>query len=152
MAADRPRRQLTGAPGDRPVARPTAARPADDRVAIVGPANSTTNARISECSVQAACGMSAGQTAASPAAIRVRSSPTPTQPPPSITMNQVVFGLACGSIRALRANASSDDRPAPVGVDDLAGQADRPDRPVRAPVADPEPADLDRHAVPRRPG
>ena len=52
------------------------------------PVNSTMNARISECSVQAACGMSAGQTAASPAAIRVRSSPTPTQPPPSTTMNR----------------------------------------------------------------
>ena len=48
--------------------------------------NSTISARISECSVQAACGMSAGQTAASPAAMRVHSSPTPTQPPPSITM------------------------------------------------------------------
>ncbi len=30
-----------------------------------------------------------------------------TQPPPSITMNQVVFGLECGSIRPFRANASS---------------------------------------------
>ena len=75
--------------------------------------NSTMNARISECSVQAACGMSAGQTAASPAAIRVQSSPTPTQPPPSTTMNQVEFGLVCGSIRALRANASSVIVPRP---------------------------------------
>ena len=70
-------------------------------------------ARISECSVQAACGISAGQTAASPAAIRVYSSPTPTQPPPSTTMNRLVFGLACGSIRALRAKASSDTFPRP---------------------------------------
>ena len=57
--------------------------------------------------------MSAGQTAASPAAMRVHSSPTPTQPPPSTTMNQVEFGLACGSIRALRANASSVIVPRP---------------------------------------
>jgi hypothetical protein len=69
--------------------------------------NSTMNARISECSVQAACGMSAGQTAASPAAIRVHSSSTPTQPPPSMTMNQVEFGLVCGSMRAPRAKAIS---------------------------------------------
>ena len=39
-----------------------------------GPANSTTIARISECSVQAACRTSAGQRTASPAATRVRSS------------------------------------------------------------------------------
>jgi hypothetical protein len=70
-------------------------------------------ARISECSVQAACGMSAGQTAASPAAIRARSSPTPTQPPPSTTMNNVMFGLACASVRALRAKASSETLPRP---------------------------------------
>ena len=68
--------------------------------------------------------MSAGHRTASPAATRVRSSPTPTQPPPSMTMNQVVFGLACGSIRASRAKASSLTTPRAVGVDDLAGQPD----------------------------
>ena len=57
--------------------------------------------------------MSAGQTAASPAAIRVCSSSTPTQPPPSTTMKRVVFGLECGSIRAPRAKASSDTVPRP---------------------------------------
>ena len=71
------------------------------------PANSTTKARISECSVQAAWVMSAGHRTASPAATRARSSPTPTQPPPSMTMNHVVLGLAWGSIRASRLNASS---------------------------------------------
>ena len=74
-------------------------------------ANSTMKARISECSVQAACGMSAGHRTASPAATRVRSSPTPTQPPPSMTMSQVVFGAEYGSIRAPRANASSEMAP-----------------------------------------
>ena len=74
-------------------------------------ANSITNARISECSVHAACGMSAGHRTASPAATRVRSSPTPTQPPPSMTISQVVFGTACGSIWAPRANASSEITP-----------------------------------------
>src|SRR4029078_12846506 len=51
--------------------------------------------------------MWAGHRTASPAATRVRSSSTPTQPPPSITMNQEVFGLECGSIAAPRANAIS---------------------------------------------
>ena len=53
--------------------------------ASAGPLNSTTIARIGEPSVQAACSTSGGQTTASPAATRPRSSPTPTQPPPSIT-------------------------------------------------------------------
>ncbi len=76
--------QLADAPVDWQVAAfVTAAR--QDRARSSDPANSTTKARISECSVQAACGMSAGQTAASPAAIRVHSSPTLTQPPPSTT-------------------------------------------------------------------
>ena len=57
-----PRRQLAGAPRDRrDRPAPTAAGAADDAVSrSSAPMNSTTNARISECSVQAACGMSAG--------------------------------------------------------------------------------------------
>ena len=89
--------------------------------------------------------MSAGQRAASPAAIRVRSSPTATQPPPSITMNQVVFGLACGSIRAFRAKASSETVPRPSEWMTWPVSPTEPGRAVRAPMADPEPADLDRH-------
>ena len=77
------------------------------------PASSTTKARISECSVHAEWIRLAGQTAASPAAILVRSSPTPTQPPPSTTMKYVVFGFECGSILALRAKASSATIPRP---------------------------------------
>ena len=127
------------------------AAPALDRVAVVGSGELDDEARISECSVQAACGMSAGQTAASPAAIRVHSSPTPTQPPPSMTMNQVEFGLACGSIRAFRANASSDTVPRPSEWRTWPVSPTEPDRPVRAPVADAEPADLDRHRPGRRP-
>ena len=42
-----------------------------------------------------------------------------------------------------------DHAPA-VGVDDLAGQADRTRRPVRAPVTDAEAADLDGHRAGRR--
>ena len=109
------------------------------------PASSTTIARISECSVHAAWITSAGQRTASPAAIRVRSSPTPTQPPPSMTMNQVVFGLACGSIRRAAGEGELGDDAAAVAVDDLAGHPGRARRPVRPSVADPEAADLDRH-------
>src|SRR4051812_23322800 len=109
-----------------------------------GPMNSTTKARISECSVQAAWGMSAGQTAASPAAIRVRSSPTPTQPPPSTTMNRVMFGFACASVRALR-EGELGHVATPVRVEHLAAQPDRSDGAARTPVPDAEPADLDRH-------
>ena len=55
--------------------------------------------------------MSAGQTAASPAAIRVRSSPTPTQPPPSTTMNRSCSGWrAARSARCARRRAR---RPSP---------------------------------------
>ena len=83
---------------------------------------------------------------ASPAAIRVRSSPTPTQPPPSMTMNQVVFGLACGSIRAPRAKASSADRRrAPSEWMTWPVSPIVPGRAVRPPMADAEAADLDRH-------
>ena len=106
-------------------------------------------ARISECSVQAAWGMSAGQTTASPAAIRVRSSPTPTQPPPSMTMNVVVFGLEWGSIRRVAGERQLRHVGAAVGVDDRPGQADGAGRSVWPAVADPEPADLDRHRAAR---
>src|SRR5215210_4632791 len=57
--------------------------------------------------------MSAGQTTASPAATRIRSSPTAAQPPPSMTIRYVVFGFECGSIRAPRPKASSDTTPRP---------------------------------------
>ena len=74
---------------------------------------------------------------------RVRSSPTPTQPPPSITRNQVQFGFAVrASIRApprrRRAPRSSPGRPLSMTWPSMPV---RPGRPVRAPVADPEPAD-----------
>ena len=111
--AGRPGRQLADPARDRQVLPARIAGPTHHRSLSSAPANSTINARISECSVQAACGMSAGQTAASPAAIRVRSSPTPTQPPPSTTMNNDEFGFACGSVRAFRAKASSDTFPRP---------------------------------------
>jgi hypothetical protein len=51
------------------------------------------------------------QSTASPAAMRARSSPTSTKPPPSMTTNQVVFGFECGPILPLRAKASSLMRP-----------------------------------------
>ena len=69
--------------------------------------SSTTIARICVPSVQAPWRTSGGQAAASPAWIRVRSSPTPTQPPPSITTNQVQLGFVWGAIRAWRPKASS---------------------------------------------
>ena len=107
---------------------------ADRRCWSSGPANSTTNARISECSVQAACGMSAGQIAASPAAIRVHSSPTPTQPPPSTTMNQVDVRAGVRLDPGVAGERQLGDGAAAVRMDDLAGQ---PDRTRRArPVAD----------------
>ena len=66
-------------------------------------------------------------------------------------MNQVVFGFACGSIRPFRANASSLMTPRRIAVDDLARDPGRSRRPVRAPMADAEPPDLDRHvALPSR--
>ena len=91
--------------------------------------------------------MSAGQTAASPAAILVHSSPTPTQPPPSTTMNQVEFGLVCGSIRALRANASSVTVPRPSEAMTWPVSPTEPIGPSGTPMADAEPADLDGHAA-----
>ena len=75
--------------------------------AMAGGANSTTIARMCVPSVHAACRTSGGHATASPARIRVRSSPTPTQPPPSITMNQAALGLSAARSGALRANASS---------------------------------------------
>ena len=71
-----------------------------------------------------------------------RSPPTATQPPPSITTNQVVFGFECGSIRAFRAKASSLISRAR-RVDHLAGDPDRAGRAVWSPVADAEPDDFD---------
>ena len=65
-----------------------------------------------ECSVQAAVdARRPARRPPRPPRSGSRSSPTPTQPPPSITTNQVVFGFECGSIRAPRANASSEIRP-----------------------------------------
>ncbi len=77
------------------------------------PANSTTIARIGPWSVHAACVTFAGQSTASPAATRRRSSPTSTQPPPSITQNQVVLGLSWGVMEPPVAKASSETSPRP---------------------------------------
>ena len=112
--------------------------------------NSTMNARISECSVQAACGMSAGQTAASPAAIRVRSL---ADADPAAALDDDELGRVRAGVRLdprVPRERELGDGAAAVGVDDLAGQPDRADRAVRTPVADAETADLDRHAVARR--
>ena len=86
-----------------------------------------------------------GQRTASPAATRSRSPSTTTQPPPSMTMNQVVFGFVCGSIRPFRANASSLITPRPSLWITWPVTPGRAGRPVLPAMADPEPADLDRH-------
>ena len=93
------------------------------------PANSTMNARISECSVQAAWVMSAGQRTASPAAIRVRSPATPTQPPPSMTMNQRRVRVGMRLDPGAAGEGELGDQAAGVAVDDLAGHAGRARRP-----------------------
>ena len=96
-AAPRPRATVPASPGPR-----RRARALEDRRAICessAPANSTTIARISAViGPRARASTPAGQRTASPAATRRCSSPTRTQPPPSITTNQVVFGLSWGSI------------------------------------------------------
>ena len=119
----RGQRALTLRHGQRPLAGTGPASPAPavsssarpSRIpraaASSAPANSTTNARISESSVQAACSTPAGQSTASPAATRARSSATRTQPPPSTITSQALFGLECRSMEARRANASSATRP-----------------------------------------
>ena len=102
------------------------------------------NARISECSVHAACGTSAGHSTASPAATRDRSSPTPTQPPPSMTMNQDVFaGVRLD--RRFAGEGQLADRATAIVVDRLAGHPDRARRTIWPSMADAEPDDLDRH-------
>ena len=60
-------------------------------------------------------------------------------------MNQVEFGFECGSMRAPRAKASSEIDAAPSEWMTWPLDADRAGRAVRPPVADAEPADLDRH-------
>ena len=63
---------------------------------------------------------SGGHATASPAWIRDFSSPTPTQPPPSITMNQAAVGVRVrGDPRRAAPNASSAMTPGGPALDDL---------------------------------
>ena len=89
-------------------------RPRHDRSRVVGDRSARRRRRASP---SARSRPHAGRRPATPRLRRRRSGsaprPTPTQPPPSTTMNQVVFGLECGSIRASRAKASSVTVPRP---------------------------------------
>jgi hypothetical protein len=79
----------------------------------------------------------------------IRSSPTAVQPPPSITMKYVVLGFEWGSIRPAPVERELGHDAASVAVDDLAADALRARGATGPAVADPEPADLDRHRATR---
>ena len=107
-------------------------------------------ARISVPSVQAPCDTPAGHTTASPWVMRVRSSPTWTQPPPLTTMNRVVLGLTWGAIAPCLENASSETCPRSSLQMTCPVEALGAGRPLRASIARPEPADV--HAERASPG
>jgi hypothetical protein len=100
-----------------------------------GPANSTTNARISDCSVQH------GLAGRDPGALLVDADPAATLD------HDEPRGIGVGVRLDRRAAGERDlaDRTASVGMDELTAHTGRAGRTVGPPMADTEPSDLDRH-------
>ena len=114
-------------------------------------ANSTTIARIGAPSVHAPWSTSGGQTTASPGR-HPRPLVADADPAAALDHDEVAASSGCvwGVIRAPRSKASSAMTPVRPALDDLALDPGGPGRAVRAAMADPEPADLDRHRRPAR--